>query len=857
MNEENNNKNLGLSNVNLEDVGKQKFLDYAMYVIKDRALPDIRDGMKPVHRRILYAQNQLGNYFNKPYKKSARIVGDVIGKYHPHGDTAVYDSLVRMAQSFSMRAILVDGQGNFGSIDGDSAAAMRYTESRQSKFSDSMFEDMGKNTVNMVENYDGSETMPEVLPVRFPNLLVNGSQGIAVGMATSVPTHNPIETLNCVRYLIEKELLGEEAFIDDLIEIMPAPDFPTGGLIHGLNDIKSAWETGRCRFKIRSKWHQEETLSGKTKLVIDEIPYQVNKEKLIEKISHLASPNKEKGGLVEVEGITGIKDESDKQIRIVIELKREVDAEITFNALAKHSQLEVPFSYNMTVLVDGAPEVVGITQVLETFIKYRESIIIRRTQYLKDKASKRAYLLEGLNKALERLDEVISLIRSASTPASACISLMEFLSINEDQAKFILEMKLSKLTSSQREELEEEIKSLMEKIEYYDSILNSKENRFLLMLEENEDQISMFANTTDSLGEYSYAKRLSEWMVGTLGTDLAALTKEEECTVLFSNKGYVRRIPTSDFEQQNRGTRGKRQMKLSDGDCIKKSIPCHSHDTLAIITNKGKVYALQAYEIPDIEKGRHLNNIIELPVDEHVLIILPVDFDSKELYLTMLTKNGNVKRTSIEQYSGNGRKAGAFRKSGVIGITLREEDEIVYADVCKNGDEIVMVNDKNLIIRFIIDNDSVRPLSRTSIGVRGMKLDNSKVIGGAVIEANEYGLLSCITENGMIKITELDKYRTQNRGGKGVRAFKSNDKTGGLFKALIITDKDTDIVTTTKNGVSNRVNLSNITTTNRNTSGVKLIKIDKNDSLADVINVESIHDEFIEEIYVADELEEV
>jgi DNA gyrase subunit A len=840
--------NIGIENVTLSNVSEKKFLDYAMYVIKGRALPDIRDGMKPVHRRILYAQDQLGNYYNKGYKKSARVVGDVIGKYHPHGDVAVYDALVRMAQPFSMRAPLVDGQGNFGSIDGDPAAAMRYTEQRQSKFADSMFADLDKDVVKMVDNYDGTEKMPEVLPVRFPNLLVNGSEGIAVGMATSIPTHNPIEVLNCVKYLIEKNILNEEVVLSELMKLMPSPDFPTGGLVHSLSDYENAWNNGRAKFKIRSKWHEEETVSGRTKLIITEIPYQVKKELVIEKISNLASPDKSKGGFIAIEGISDIKDESSKDgMRVAITLKKDVDAEILFNTLVKYTQLEVPFSYNMTVLVDGSPELVGITKVLESFVEYREEVIVNRTTYLKNKAFSRAYMLEGLDKALNALDQVIELIKAAANPSEACVKLVDFLSIQEDQARFILEMKLSKLTSSQREDLETEINKLRSEIAYYEEILSSHIKRLEIMMEETEDQITLFANTADADGQYSYGRRLSEWMSETLGTDLAALTKEEDCTIFFSNKGYVRRIPVSDLEQQNRGTRGKKQMKVSEGDYIQKVIPSHSHDILAIITQKGKVYALPAYEISDAEKGRHLNNIIELPDDEKVLMILPVDFKNDDLYLTMLTKNGNVKRTSISQYSGNGRKAGAFRKSGVIGITLREHDELIYADVCKSGDDVVMINDKNLIIRFPINADSVRPLSRTSMGVRGMNLIDSKVIGGAVISSDSEGFLSCVSTNGMVKITNINQYRTQNRGGKGVRAFKSNERTGDLFKALVLDEQDTDLITTTQKGISNRINLSKITVTNRNTSGVKLIKIDEGDFLADVINVDpASEDELLE-----------
>lgn len=826
------NKNIeNIEDIDLFNVTEQKFLDYAMSVITDRALPDSRDGLKPVHRRILFAQNQLGNYYNTQFKKSARIVGDVIGKYHPHGDTAVYDSLVRMAQPFSMRAILIQGQGNFGSIDGDNAAAMRYTECRQSKFANSMFEDLDKDVVKSIGNYDNSEQMPEVLPVRFPNLLINGTQGIAVGMATYIPPHNPVEVLNCVNYLLKCKLEEKEVSLDELMKIMPAPDFPTGGLIHNLYDMKNAWEQGRATLKLRAKWHSEETVSGRFKLVITEIPYQIMKEKLIKSISELASPDKKKNNFIQVEGISGIKDESEKDIRIVIDLKKDIDPETTFNALAKYSTLETSINYNATVLVNGSPRLLGILELLEHFLQFREEIIIKRTIFLDKKAANRSYQLEGLSKALAKLDEVIDLIKASESPKVALKSLTEFLVIDEEQAKFILDMTLSRLTSGQREDLEVELKELLIKRADYFEILNSPTRRINEMEKENDEQITLFSNTPDDEGKYTYGKRQSSWMIPRLDTDLAALTKEEECTILFSNKGYVRRVPTSDFEQQNRGTRGKRYMTLGKDDFIQKSIPSHSHDSLAIITERGQVYALKAYEISDIEKGRHLNNILEMSEGEKVLMILPIDFSSEDSFLTMMTQNGIVKRTHVSKYLN------AFRKSGIKGIEIREDDQLVHAGICKNGDSLVLVNSKNLIIRFEVNAKSIRTVSRTSIGVKGMTLDDGvKVIGGAVVNSNADGYLSCITENGMVKITKIDQYRTQKRGGKGVRAFKYNEKTGDLFKALFIENLDSDLVTTTQKGISNRINLQKINVTNRNTSGVKLVKIDDNDCLADVFN---------------------
>jgi DNA gyrase subunit A len=813
-------------------VGEQKFLDYATYVIFERALPDIRDGLKPVHRRILWAQHVMGNHYNKPYKKSARIVGDVIGKYHPHGDTAVYDTLVRMAQPFSLRANLVDGQGNFGSIDGDNPAAMRYTESRQTKFSDSMFDDIDKETVRMVDNYDGTEQMPEVLPVRFPNLLINGTQGIAVGMAANIPTHNPIEVMECVKYLYECRGQDIEPEIDHLLTLLPAPDFPTGGIVHGLSDMRDIWLTGRGKMRLRAKWHEEQTTSGRSVLVITEIPYQVKKEALMEKIIELANPDKKKGGKVEVEGLSAIRDESAKDIRIVIELKRDFEADIIFNTLLKHSMLEISISYNPTVLVNGKPEVVGLLSILQHYVLFREEVIVKRTEYLDRKAASRSFLLEGLTKALDALDQVIELIKKSATPADAVASLMDFLSLDEVQARHIIEMRLSRLTSSQREDLLVEITALQAKRDEYAKILTDEEYRLSLMSIDNDEQLALFASTPNVDGHYTYGKRLTATNHLRINSDLAALTKEEPCTILYTSNGYLRRMPTENLAGQNRGTRGKRHMKLKEGDYIQQSLSSHSHDSLLIITERGHVYGLKAYDIPDIEKGRFISNVIEIPETEKVLMIVPVDLADEDQFLTMVTEKGYIKRTSIADYQNS------FRKSGLIGIDLRENDKIVFSGTCCEDDDIALVNNNNLIIRFNVNRDSLRPLKRSSMGVKGMELNEQvSVIGGAIVSSDEAGYLVCITMSGMVKITPMGEYRVQKRAGKGLRAFRESDKTGKLFKSLIVRELDGDLITTTKNGVTNRIALNNISVTGRTTSGVKLVKLDDNDAMADVFSV--------------------
>lgn len=832
---------------------KQKYLNYAMSVIVERALPDIRDGLKPVHRRILHSMNELGIKHNQAYKKSARVVGDVIGKYHPHGDSSVYEAGVRMAQAFSMRTLLIDGQGNFGSIDGDSAAAMRYTEIRMHKIGQSMFSDIEYDTVDYRPNYDGNEHEPTVLPLRFPNLLINGVQGIAVAMASNIPPHNPIETLECVKKMIENKLKNQSHVLDELMEIMPAPDFPTGGIVHGAKDMINAWTHGRAKMKLRATWHEEE-VDGMTTIVIDQIPYQVNKARLYQKIVELSIPNNDKNsplfGRCKIEGVYEAIDESDKDgIRIAIYLKPEADAEIVFNQFLKETDLEVSINYNATVLIDDKPRVVGILEILEKFIEHRMEVIIRRTRFLLNKASNRLHILEALMKAVDpaNLDRVIELIKGSKNTQDARFALMTFLAVDEEQSTAILDLKLQKLTGMQLDEMTAEYEKFKLAVNDYNEILSSEERRYNIMTEETDEQITEFAGIKEKLAFYGvthpYRQRLSDVKLEIIKNDLAALTKEEECTIMYSASGYVSRVPLEGFESQNRGTRGKKKMKLKKEDCISKSINCHSHSSLMFISNKGKTYSIMAYDIPSGEKGRHVNNILDsLDKEEKIIQMLQVDFEQKDKSLLMITKNGKVKRSELSEYLSS------RRKGGVIGINLQENDDIVFAGICSDEDQLIMQNTSNKSIRFEVS--SLRKLSRNSMGVTGMDIEDDQfIIGGAIVHGDD-GYMVCVSENGLIKITEIKQYRIQKRGGKGLRAMKSNERSGNLFAALFTPDLEVDLLTTTKNGLNNRISLSNINVTSRNTTGVSLVKLEKDDELVSIFVVEHEDIEENEEILV-------
>ena len=772
----NNELKKNLIETKLENIMEKKFLDYSMSVIVDRALPDVRDGLKPVHRRILWAMNNLKNYHNTSYKKSARIVGDVIGKYHPHGDSAVYDAMVRMAQDFSMRIPLVDGQGNFGSIDGDSPAAMRYTESRMTLFSEKMFEDIKEDTVDMGLNYDGTEKIPNSLPLRFPNLIINGSEGIAVAMAVKMPSHNPIETLNALLYLIDKRNSNTEPSIDELLEILPAPDFPTGGVVHSLSDMRKVWEEGRGSVKLRAKWETVEDVYGNERIKITEIPYQVKKEELVKKLTELCSPNKEKDGLIEVEGVKAIEDLSDKSgLTIEISLQKEFDAQTIFSKLAKQSQLETFINYNNTVLVNNKPKVLGLLEILEEFINYRESVVTRRTRCLLEKAKNRQHILTALIKALNKIDEVIEIIRHTKETSDAKEKLRSFLDIDEIQADEILKIRLRSLTSNEVATLENEIEEKEKLINYYNQVLSSKEELLKVIREETEEQINLFSNEKNNVKNCTYGLRLTESVQANLDLDKSALVKEEESTIFFSKKGFIRRMPLSDLQTQNRNTRGKKYMKLQNDDHIEKSIQCHSHDTLMFVSDTGQIYSLYAYEIPDMEKGRHINNIITINDNEKIQTMLPVNYENEEDFLVMITKKGIVKKTKLKDYSNS------FRKSGLRGISIREDDNILFAKVSKNNDYLMMANSTGKIIKFQITEDSIRTLSRTASGVKGMNVGKGQIVSAAITKNENEGYLVCITENGLVKITKLDQYRSQSRGGKGLSAMKISERTGDIF----------------------------------------------------------------------------
>ena len=836
----NENENSHVIYEDIRDIAHKKYLDYSMSVIVDRALPDVRDGLKPVHRRILYSMQQMNIKSTGHYKKSARVIGDVIGKYHPHGDSSVYDAMVRMAQPFSMRVLLIDGQGNFGSIDGDSPAAMRYTECRMHKVADFMFKDINLNTVDYIPNYDGTESEPSVLPVSFPNLIVNGVQGIAVGMASNIPPHNPIEALEAVKYLIERRLDKEDPELDTLLQIIPAPDFPTGGILHGAKEMHGAWLNGRAKMKLRGKWHEEDLNHGRTSIIIDELPYQVNKAKLIERISELASPNTDRNspnfGKATIEGIFDVQDESDKDgIRVFIGIKTEYDAELVFNQLLRYTQLEESISYNATVLVNGQPKVIGLLEILQHFIDHRLEVIVRRTLTLDSQAAKREHILRGLILAIDpnNIDKVIKLIRASKNTQDAKDGLCQLLNIDGEQSTEILNMRLQKLTSMQIDEMRDELNKIKLSREEYALILNDETKRLATVFEETDEKITIFANTKEKLGHYGdshpYAKRYTDVNQELIKNDLAALTKVEECHIIMSSEGYLRRLPLEELETQNRGTRGKKKMNLGKNDFINLSVQVHSHDSLLFISNKGKTYSLMAYEIPNLEKGRHLRNILEIEDNEKIIDIIPVDFENDNEDLVLITKRGIVKKTKLSDYISS------RRKGGIIAINLTENDSIVDAAISKGNDDIVMINNKNKAIRFSATD--LRRLGRNSRGVRGMNLEkNTHIIGGSV--ANDDGYLVCISDNGLIKITEMKNYRNQTRGGKGVAAMKVSERTGDLFTSFYIKSLDQDVIITTKKSIINRISLDNVTVTSRNTSGVSLIKLDDNDILVDVSYIE-------------------
>lgn len=835
---------------NIDEIAQQKYLDYAMSVITARALPDIRDGLKPVQRRILYAAHVLKLTSNGDYVKSARIVGDAMGKYHPHGDASIYDAMVRLAQPFSMRMLLIDGQGNFGSADGDSAAAMRYTEARFHKFSYAMFDDINLNTVDMVPNYDGKDIEPSVLPVNVPNLFINGVQGIAVGMASEIPPHNPVEVMNALKYVISCKKNNIEPDIDHLVELVPAPDFPTGGILHGASTMKDAWLHGRAKMKIRAKW-EEEIIDGRPVIAITEFPYQVNKEKLKNRINELALPISDKDhpryGKPEVEGIYEVLDESDKSgNRLAIYLKHGVQPDILFNQLLKNTQLEESINYNVTVLINGQPKLVGLYTILEEFIKHRDEIIIRRTNTLYEKNLAREIILDGLMKAVhpDNIDNVISIVRNNKDVAEAKQQIIELLNIEDVQAQAVLNLSLKSLTGLEIDSMKEELdKKKIENIEYR-KILNDQNHRYDIMLTEADDQIDNFMNTKEEFKKYwvnnPYAQRLTSFQQNLIENNKGSFIKEEDSVILYTNDGYIRRCPVEDFKEQNRGTQGNRKFDLKKGDYIVNTVDSFSHDSVMFITEKGQAFTIEAYEIGTSIGGYHINNLLpNKQADDKIAKILPVNFEDA-VQLTLVTEAGLVKRSDISAF-----KNSATFKAGIRVMKIAEGDKIFEAHITKHDNDLMFFKSDNTVSRTSIENFNIKK-GRVTSGVSGTKLTD-KLIGVISVEQNdEKGIVATVTETGLIKLSYVNEYRQTSRKSKGVKAFKESGRSGSLIKAAYVSDLNSDIITVTKKGIVNRINLSTFRVSSRISTGFKLIDLAKNDEIVSVFIIKSDSDNEID-----------
>jgi len=832
---------------NIEEIAQQKYLDYAMSVITSRALPDIRDGLKPVQRRILYATHILKVTSSGSYVKSARIVGDTMGKYHPHGDSSIYDAMVRLAQPFSMRMLLIDGQGNFGSVDGDSPAAMRYTEARFHKFSEAMFNDINLNTVDMQPNYDGKDEEPSVLPVNVPNLFINGVQGIAVGMASEIPPHNPVEVMNALKYMITCKKDNIEPNIDDLVALVPAPDFPTGGILHGACNMKDAWLHGRAKMKIRAKW-QEEIVDGRTVIAVTQLPYQVNKEKLRNKINELAMPITDKEnpryGKPEIEGIYEVLDESDKSgLRLAIYLKHGVQPDILFNQLLKNTQLEESINYNVTVIVNGEPKLVGLYSILEEFIKHRDEIILRRTKTLYDKNLAREIILSGLMKAVhpDNIEKVISIVRTNKEVSEAKKQIIEFLEVEEIQAQAILDLSLKRLTGLEIESMQDELEQRkLENIEYR-KILSDQIHRYEIMLEDADEQIKNFMNAKEDFDKYwtvhPYAQRLTSFQDAFIENNKGSFIKEEESVILYSNDGYIRRCPIEDFKEQNRGTQGNRKFDLKKGDYIVNTIDTFSHDSIMFITEKGQAFTIEAYEVGTALGGYHINNLLpNKQADDKIAKILPVNFED-DCELTLVTESGMVKRNPIIAF-----KNSATFKAGIRIMKIADGDRIFDAHITKNDNDLMFFKSDNTVSRTSIENFSIKK-GRVTAGVTGTKL-TSKLIGVVSVDQNDdNGIVASITETGLIKLSYVNEYRQTSRNSKGVKAFKESDRSGSLVKAAYVADLNSDIVTVTKKGIVNRINLSNFRVSSRISTGFKLIDLGKGDEIVSVFIIKSDKDD--------------
>lgn len=784
---------------------KKSYIDYSMSVIVGRALPDVRDGLKPVHRRILYSMSELNLTPDKPYRKSARIVGDVLGKYHPHGDRAVYLAMVRMAQDFSTRGLLVDGHGNFGSVDGDSPAAMRYTEARMSKLALELLRDIDKETVDFVPNFDESLKEPAVLPSRYPNLLVNGSNGIAVGMATSIPPHNLGEVIDATVHLID----NEECSVDDLMKFVKGPDFPTSAIIMGKENIAEAYRTGRGKVKVRARAVIEELPKGKQQIVVTEIPYQVNKAKLVERIAELVKDKK-------VEGISDLRDESNRNgMRIVIELKRDVNANIVLNNLYKHSQMEETFSVIMLALVNGQPKVLNLKQILYHYVQHQKDVVTRRTKFELNKAEARAHILEGLRIALDNIDAVISLIRASKTTQEAKSGLMEKFGLTDIQAQAILDMRLQRLTGLERDKIEAEYEELIKKINRLKEILA---NERLLLNVIKEEMLIIKENYAD--------ERRTEIRHAEGEIDMRDLIEDEEIAITLTHFGYIKRLPADTYKSQKRGGRGISALTTREEDFVKHLVSTTTHSKLLFFTNKGRVFRLNAYEIPEGKrqaKGTAIVNLLQLGPNEKIATLLAIDEKDDNKYLLLATKNGIVKKTDREEFKN-------INKAGLIAIGLREDDELIGVKVTDGNKDVLLVTKEGMSIRF--DENDIRSMGRSAMGVKGITLSNDdKVVSMSLCEEGTDVLV--VSENGFGKRTDINEYRTQIRAGKGIKTYNIAEKTGKLVGAEMVNEDD-EMMIINSDGVLIRLRVNEISLFGRVTSGVKLMKTD------DEVNVVSI-----------------
>jgi len=793
--------------VNIEEEVKQSYLDYAMSVIVGRALPDARDGLKPVHRRILYAMYDMGNDWNKPYKKSARIVGDVIGKYHPHGDQAVYDAIVRMAQDFSMRMPLIDGQGNFGSIDGDPPAAMRYTEVRMKQLASELLADIDKDTVDFVPNYDGSLKEPVVLPAKFPNLLVNGASGIAVGMATNIPTHNLRECIDATIFCID----NPNCTIEEIVKIMPGPDFPTSGIIYDNGEILNAYKTGRGTIKIRGKIEEEVLKGDRSALVITELPYQVNKAELVKKIAELARDKK-------LEGISDIRDESDKDgIRVVIELKRNVPGLIIKNQLFKYTQLEQSFGVNMIALVKGQPKLLNLKELIMVFIEHRKEVVTRRTLFELNDAKKRAHILEGLKIAIDNLDLTIRLIRESKSPKEAKIALMSNLSLSEEQAQAILDMKLQRLTNMEREKIIEDYEKIIKLIAELEEILKDEKKVYGIIKKELEEIKNKYDDKRRTVIEAKQVELEKEDLI-----------PEEQVVVTITHRGFIKRTPVNEYKKQRRGGKGKIGLTLKEGDFIRDLFIASTHDFILAFTNLGRMYVSKTYEFPEADRasyGKIITNYFPLKENEKVINLISVStFDiDKEIFFA--TEKGIVKKTALKLFKN-------VRKSGINAINIHEDDFLVCASIVGNDEDIILSTKNGKSIRFEVK--QVRSMGRTASGVKGIELsEDDKVVSMDVITKDDESSLLTVTTLGYGKRTEIKEYRIQNRGGKGILTVKLTEKNGEVVGVLHVKDDD-EILLISSSGKIVRLAVKNIPEYSRNSQGVKLIDLQSDEKIVSI-----------------------